>query len=98
MVRTRYSYNPELDTWTYVASMNTSRCDLGAAVVGDKIYAVGGSDVSGVLVHLTATEEYDPVHNQWRSRAAMPNGRDCVQCIGSGGQVRTCCLRALCRV
>jgi len=35
-------YNPETGQWSYMASMPTYRCRLGAAALGGLIYACGG--------------------------------------------------------
>jgi hypothetical protein len=42
-------YDPSTDAWTTVESMPTSRSLLGAAVVNNKIYSIGGMGSSGYL-------------------------------------------------
>ena len=37
-------YNPATDNWTIGAHMPTARFDLAVAVLGDKLYALGGTD------------------------------------------------------
>ena len=39
-------YDPNLDTWTSIASMEARRSTLGVAVLNNRIYAVGGFDGS----------------------------------------------------
>jgi len=59
-------------SWTALEPMPTARSGLGVAVVGGKIYAIGGQNGDGVL---NVTEEYDPVTNQWTSKTSMPTSR-----------------------
>lgn len=56
------------DTWTSKASMATTRRFPGMAVVGGKLYVIGGD---GVRV----TEEFDPVANSWATMDSMPTIR-----------------------
>jgi hypothetical protein len=58
--------------------MNQARSSLGAAVVNDKIYAIGGSvqgnnpNSEGIV---NTTEEYDPATNKWIFKSSMPTSR-----------------------
>lgn len=75
------------DSWVEKAQMNHGRVYLGVAAVDDKIYAIGGCDLSasGGSEEFPATsysggitganEEYDPVANNWTLRASMPTPR-----------------------
>jgi len=68
----------EEDTWVELTSIQQARCELGAAVVDGKIYALGGI----VITHLDpwrseskvvgTHEMYDPVTNSWIYKASMP--------------------------
>jgi len=60
---------PEI--WTAKASMPTARYGLAAAVVNNKIYAIGGWNGS----YLATVEEYDPATNIWTAKANMPTAR-----------------------
>ena len=42
-------YDPESDSWSVGQSMPTSRFDLAAAVVNDKLYAIGGTEKRNIL-------------------------------------------------
>ncbi|GEM_PF-951570 len=61
-------YDPNTNTWTARASMSQGRYYFGAAVVNNKIYAIGGH---GNPSPLTTVEEYDPATNTWVTRASM---------------------------
>ncbi len=58
--------------WTTKKEMPTARHGFGAAVVGGKIYAVGGNIDGG---HSNANEEYDPVSNTWATKKVLPTAR-----------------------
>jgi len=58
------------DSWTTMEPMPTARAGIGVAVVGGKIYAIGGSYDS-----VGETEEYDPATNTWATKTSMPTPR-----------------------
>jgi hypothetical protein len=62
---TNYVYDPESDKWTAGATMRTNRVDFGAAVVDDKLYAIGGytfdnSPNNGKVTVSAVNEQYTP--------------------------------------
>jgi N-acetylneuraminic acid mutarotase len=65
------SYDPGSDTWTPRAPMPDARSNLGAAVVGGKLYAMGGSD-NAALHDLWM---YDPALDAWTAKASVPTSR-----------------------
>jgi hypothetical protein len=75
------------DTWVEMASMPTPRHWLGAAAVGDKIYAVGGAAYPNDSIALNTVEEYDPATNQWRPRASMPTPRYALAVTALNGRI-----------
>jgi N-acetylneuraminic acid mutarotase len=52
--------------WTTKAPMSVNRHGIGAAVVNDKIYVLGG-------YNLDINEEYDPVNDTWTTKSPMPH-------------------------
>jgi len=69
---TIYAYEVATDRWTRKADMPAPRWGHGAAVVGGKLYVVGGigeGEADPVL-------EYDPRGDSWTVRAALPTPRD----------------------
>jgi Family of unknown function (DUF6519)/Kelch motif/Concanavalin A-like lectin/glucanases superfamily len=58
--------------WTAGPPLATARTGLVAACVGPRLYAIGGQAADGQA--LGVNEEYDPISNTWRSRAALPAG------------------------
>jgi len=67
------------DSWVSKAPMHLARSSLGVAVVGGKIYAIGGStgnDESSHIVEIVSSnEEYDPVTDAWIFKKPMPTAR-----------------------
>jgi hypothetical protein len=57
--------------WTPKVPMPTARSGLGVAVVGGKIYAIGGYNGS----YLSVNEEYDPATDTWTTKTPMPTPR-----------------------
>jgi N-acetylneuraminic acid mutarotase len=82
-----WEYDPAADSWKALAPMPTRRGSPVAAVVGDKIYVIGGATLppgsKETAVHparphisVGAVEEYDPAANTWRARTSMPTPRN----------------------
>ena len=55
-------YDPRSDTWCTVAPMGMCRDAVGVAVLGDRLFAVGGYDGQS---YLSAVECYDPQTGEW---------------------------------
>ena len=60
-------------SWSSLSPMPTARGGFGLAVVGGKIYAVGGINNNNAT--LNVVEEYNPQRNQWVTKTAMPTPR-----------------------
>jgi len=60
------------DTWLTKADMPTARSALTVSAVGDKIYAIGGSDSGS---HRDIVEVYDTINDTWSKGASMPTAR-----------------------
>ena len=82
-----WEYDPAADTWKALAPMPSKRGSALAAVVGDKIYVIGGAAlipgsketaIFPTHPHMSVgtVEEYDPATNTWRERSAMPTPRN----------------------
>lgn len=59
-------------TWSYVAPMYSMRSTAGVAVLGGRLYVIGGRD--GSVCH-RSIECYDPHTNKWTMRAPMNKRR-----------------------
>ena len=82
-------YDPSTDSWRTVADMPTARCDLAAASVDGKIYAIGGS-INIVLdfkTTLTTVEEYDARKDSWRTVEKMSEARDNLASVVVDGKI-----------
>jgi N-acetylneuraminic acid mutarotase len=82
-----WEYDPAADSWKALAPMPTKRGSPVAAVVGERIYVIGGATTppgsKETAVHparphvsVGAVEEYDPSTNTWRQRSSMPTPRN----------------------
>ena len=70
------------NSWTTKMVMTTARSRLAAAVVGGKIYAVGGTGAP-----TNTNEEYDPAANTWTTKAVMPTGRYDLVAVALSGKI-----------
>jgi N-acetylneuraminic acid mutarotase len=75
------SAQPESDlgTWRTAAPMPTKRTEVAAAALDGKIYVIGGFEKPslGNVLNFSITpsvEMYDPVTDQWTSKAPLPVG------------------------
>ena len=60
-------------TWTMKTPMPTGRALFAVGVVNNKIYAIGGADISSPT--LNTVEEYDPATDRWVEKSPMPTAR-----------------------
>jgi hypothetical protein len=70
--RTLKRFLPWLNIWKALAPLKTPRRELGACLVGNQLYAVGG--VYG-LNALRTVERYNPVKNEWQEVPKMRHSR-----------------------
>jgi N-acetylneuraminic acid mutarotase len=80
-----WEYDPVHDSWKPLRPMPTKRGAAAAAVVGGKIYVIGGAAIPSGVTALTPSspqavvatvEEYDVATDTWRTRASMPTPRN----------------------
>lgn len=69
-------YDVDANRWQLMPNMPTARYAFGAAVIGDKIYVVGGRAASsgpqGLEVRLTTMDCFDIVTQTWEAMPRMP--------------------------
>jgi hypothetical protein len=78
------SVPPEENTWVEVASLQQARCNLGAAVVDGRIYAIGGRNELGAV---GTVEMYDPQTNRWTYMTSMPTPRSGFAIVSFMGKI-----------
>ncbi|XP_054044410.1 kelch-like protein 42 [Rissa tridactyla] len=61
-----HCYNPCLNEWSQLASMNQKRSNFKLLAVNGKLYAIGGQSLANV-------ECYNPENDWWNFVASMPN-------------------------
>ncbi|KAE8914452.1 hypothetical protein PF005_g13558 [Phytophthora fragariae] len=82
--KTMERYDPEANVWTPMPSMVQARSYLGAAVVGDFIYAVGGFNGQA---HLSSVERFDMQKRQWEQIPPLSTGRSGLAVVALNGLV-----------
>ena len=84
-------YDPVLDVWTPLTSMNTARAGAAAAVIDDGIYVIGGRQSTGGPCsggpYLTTVEKYDIDTDTWSPVAPLPNQRSDMAAVAHGGKI-----------
>jgi DNA-binding CsgD family transcriptional regulator len=63
-------YNPESDTWVEKASKPVPVSDIGAVVIGGRIYVPGGRLADGTMTDIL--EIYNPREDKWERGASIP--------------------------
>jgi len=63
-------YDPRMDGWAALSAKPVPVADVGAAVIGGRIYVPGGRLASGAVTNIL--EVYDPVQGVWERRASLP--------------------------
>ena len=83
-------YTPATDTWTSLAPMPTARAGLGAARVGEAIFAIGGR-TSGAGPcsggELATVERFDIASGTWSTVAPLPSARSDLAAKTKGGKI-----------
>jgi N-acetylneuraminic acid mutarotase len=77
-------YDPATDRWTMAAPLPQGLNHPAAAVVGERLYVLGGDDGRGAVA---TNYEYDPRSNSWTVRAPMPTARSAPMAAAIGGRI-----------
>jgi N-acetylneuraminic acid mutarotase len=78
IVATNEEYDPATETWETKEPMPTPRMNFGIAVYNNKIYCIGGEEISkdDSKAPLTNVNEvYDPTTDTWETKESMPTPR-----------------------
>jgi glucose/arabinose dehydrogenase/N-acetylneuraminic acid mutarotase len=78
-------FDPATQKWTMLATMPTARGGPAAAVIGTKIYVVGGMTATGAS--LSSLSIYNPSTNTWTTGASMSTRRDNPGAAALGGKL-----------
>uniref|UniRef100_A0A8C5H4H9 Kelch-like protein n=1 Tax=Gouania willdenowi TaxID=441366 RepID=A0A8C5H4H9_GOUWI len=70
-LRSAERYQPNINQWTFIASMNEERIDASCSTLNNKIYICGGAN----LRVLDTAECYNPDTNQWTMISPMGTPR-----------------------
>src|SRR5712691_6475647 len=84
-------YDPVLDAWRTLASMNTARAGAAAAVIDDGIFVIGGRQSTGGPCsggpYSNTVEKYDIDTDTWSAVAQLPNQRSDMAAVAHGGKI-----------
>lgn len=80
-----YKYDVAADSWSAIAPLPAGRRVLATAVVGDYVYAIGGSDMSSV--YQSTVYKYDIVGNSWTTVASLPAAIAWGKAVGYGNYI-----------
>src|SRR6266850_3044232 len=84
-VATTECYNPDWDMWfDPMPSMPTARYSLGAGVIGEAVYAVGGAAAASATGYAGTAERFN-VNETWGTVAPMPTLRENAGVAAVGG-------------
>ena len=81
-------YDAPSNAWAAGAAMGSARADAAAAVLGGKLYVLGGIG-GGVLglTRLNTAEAFDPRSGAWAAVAPMSTARSCLAAAALGGRL-----------
>jgi N-acetylneuraminic acid mutarotase len=85
--------DPETGRWSRIADAPSTRNSAAAAVIGSKIYVVGGrhalKEPDGSLrqVNVASLEVYDPASDRWEIKASMPQAQGGLAAAAHGGRL-----------
>lgn len=86
-----WRYQPDEDRWTELPPMQQARGAAGTAVVGDKLYVVGGApqvfEVSVEGEPYGLLEIYDLRRGEWTTGPDLPEPRHHTAAVGLGGKL-----------
>jgi hypothetical protein len=82
--RTLKRFLPWLNNYKILAPLLTPRRELGACLVGNELFAIGG--VYG-LNALSTVERYNPIRNSWQELAKMKHARRACAATSLNGKV-----------
>ena len=68
-------FDPSTGVWTNINPMNEARQSLGVAVVGDKLFAIGGSDKAYNILSSVECLDLSVPNSQWTTVAPMTTPR-----------------------
>ena len=82
-------YDPGSDTWSWGRTMPTHRSGAVAALVGEKVYVIGGGykKPDGKFKFLTTVEIYSPAEDRWETGPDMIMPHDYPGVAVSGNEI-----------
>ena len=73
--------------WSNIAALSTARCFLAVAVLGDKLYAIGGLNSQGQNLSSVECLDLSVPNSQWTTVAPMSTPRAGMGAVVTGGKI-----------
>ena len=80
-------FDPSTGVWTTINSMNEARCHLGVAVLGDKLFAIGGFNHDEYDLSSVECLDLSVPNSAWTPVAPMTMPRNGLGVAVTGGKV-----------
>ena len=80
-------FDPSTRVWSNIAALSTARRDLAVAVLGDKLYAIGGYDSQGQRLSSVECLDLSVPNSQWTTVAPMTSPRSSMGAVVTGGKI-----------
>ena len=80
-------FDPSTRVWSNIAALSTARSSLAVAVLGDKLYAIGGEDSEEEPLHSVECLDLSVPNSQWTAVAPMTTPRHGMGAVVTGGKI-----------
>ena len=80
-------FDPSTRVWSNIAALSTARSHLTVAVLGDKLYAIGGADSQGQTLSGVECLDLSVPNSQWTAVAPMLGPREGMGAVVTGGKI-----------
>ncbi len=82
-----HAYDPATDRWTALAPLPAPRGGHAAAVLGGRLYVLGGEAFGPAPSVFADHWSYDPQTDRWRAEPPMPEGRHGLGAVALAGRL-----------
>ena len=80
-------FDPSTRVWSNIAALSTARKHLAVAVLGDKLYAIGGLDSQRRRLSSVECLDLSVPNSQWTTVAPMITPRSSIGAVVTGGKI-----------
>ena len=80
-------FDPSTRVWSNIAALSTARYSLAVAVLGDKLYTIGGGNSQGQPLSIVECLDLSVPNSQWTTVAPMTSPRYGMGAVVTGGKI-----------